>query len=650
MGNKQERIQWGEQYGSPDAKNLVLLLHGLDSSPNTIEQLCHVIQENIPSSFTVVPELPFQWYRSIDLREISRDILEQLDDIVDISTFQTIQIIGHSAGGLLAQSIYLISRGETYSLSSVAPAHIRLVLIAPLNRGWQLSHHLPLTHKISWSTGFVFFLLIAGIGKLQEFLHLGKARIPWIMQIHRGSPFLVWLRLTWLEQDKNKPVVFQLLGSIDEIVSWRDMVDKVTGEDFVHLEVPYSDHMSIIDFEDASHGKKRAEIFARTVTMSPASVRKMPEFIEPWDIDPIEQDNTVKRVVFVIHGIRDEGHWTQKIASRARADYRAAGLKSRKQIAVVTSSYGYFSMLEFLLSFMRLSKIHWLIDQYVEARRMYPQAKFSFIGHSNGTYLIAQALCTYPEMKFERIAFAGSVVSSRFDWNSLLSTGQVSQILNFTATSDWVVAIFPRIADILPLSFLLGANLGGAGIIPFTEREGVESNDYKKGRHGAAIKEENWDALARFAVGKELEIPPENPEIDNTYAQKPLWLFRKYRGVCTCLIAWGFLLYTGLWHLPRLAALNPLLFWGVPLSIGIISSILISINQKGAYGKSIHRRRQVKKVSAGIIYVATAMTVILLLISFFLAPATLQTNSAEWIRSLSVVTYFIGTYLVLTKV
>ena len=76
----------------------------------------------------------------------------------------------------------------------------------------------------------------------------------------------------------------------------------------------------------------------------------------------MQPDDSVTDVVFIVHGIRDQGYWTQKLAQRVKF----LGAKQRN-IASVASGYGYFPMLPFLLPWGRRSKVEWLIDQYTEA-------------------------------------------------------------------------------------------------------------------------------------------------------------------------------------------------------------------------------------------------------------------------------------------
>jgi microcin C transport system ATP-binding protein len=55
---------------------------------------------------------------------------------------------------------------------------------------------------------------------------------------------------------------------------------------------------------------------------------------------------------------------------------------------------------------------------------------------------------------FGNVVFAGSVVRSDFDWRRCIRSHQVSRVLNYVATTDWVVAIFPRLLGVLRLQDL----------------------------------------------------------------------------------------------------------------------------------------------------------------------------------------------------
>jgi hypothetical protein len=174
----------------------------------------------------------------------------------------------------------------------------------------------------------------------------------------------------------------------------------------------------------------------------------------PADNPAGEPQPEVTDVIFVIHGIRDAGYWTHKIARRVREKGKRLG----RVVATETSSYGYFPMLRFFLPGERRIKTQWLMDQYVEACALYPNARFSFVGHSNGTYLLASALRDYRCCRFNRVLFAGSVVRRQYDWDRYIARGQVQEVANYVATADWVVAFFPKALQTLGIQ-----DLGSAG-------------------------------------------------------------------------------------------------------------------------------------------------------------------------------------------
>jgi pimeloyl-ACP methyl ester carboxylesterase len=141
------------------------------------------------------------------------------------------------------------------------------------------------------------------------------------------------------------------------------------------------------------------------------------------------------------------------------------------------------------------------MDQYVEAKVLYPQAEFAFFGHSNGTYLVARALELYPSCRFTRVVFAGSVVRKNYDWQNAIRKGQVVAVLNYVAAADWVVAWFPGALEKLGLQDLGSA--GHNGFVQAREHSSglkVFERSFLPGQHGAALVEQNWDDIAHFIV------------------------------------------------------------------------------------------------------------------------------------------------------
>jgi pimeloyl-ACP methyl ester carboxylesterase len=195
------------------------------------------------------------------------------------------------------------------------------------------------------------------------------------------------------------------------------------------------------------------------------------------------------------------GYWTHKIGRIIQRK----GSDVNRTFATVTASYGYFPMLPFLLPSRRRQKVQWFVDQYVQAKAAYPNAHFSFVGHSHGTYLLAKALQDYPDLRFKHIVLAGSVVLSHYPWDKLIAEGRVEKVLNYVATADWVVAFFPKLFQVLCLQ-----DLGAGGHDGFTSSDPrLLQIEFLRGQHSAALIEENWPTIAHFVVhGTHTELDP----------------------------------------------------------------------------------------------------------------------------------------------
>jgi hypothetical protein len=89
-------------------------------------------------------------------------------------------------------------------------------------------------------------------------------------------------------------------------------------------------------------------------------------------------------------------------------------------------------------------------------------------------------------------------VRSDFDWRPYLEAKQVQGVVNYVATADWVVAIFPRLFQMLGFRDLLG----GAGHDGFSNEppDAVTDVEYVRGRHSAAVGEHQWQEIAAFVI------------------------------------------------------------------------------------------------------------------------------------------------------
>lgn len=331
---------------------------------------------------------------------------------------------------------------------------------------------------------------------------LGKE--PLIFGIRRGAAFLTATRLQCLaveQKIEKNPIVVQLLGTDDDFIAPTDNLDLATGQNFYYLDVANATHGGIADLpggRDPAGALCRFQLaltgdahVLRQHSLSPADVFDGYDEVNDFDATALPAANReVTHVVFVIHGIRDRGFWTRRIAQKIRSMARADNVQCRS----ITSTYGFFPIGPFLLPWVRRTKVEWLLDQYVTAKSLYPNAGFSYVGHSNGTYLLAKALEICPAIRFDKgVVFAGSMVRCNFEWGKYLQ-GRVSGVVNYVATADWVVAIFPHGLERLRLQ-----DIGGAGHLGFLDA-GVTNIHYAKGAHSAALAPDKWEEMANFVL------------------------------------------------------------------------------------------------------------------------------------------------------
>jgi hypothetical protein len=254
--------------------------------------------------------------------------------------------------------------------------------------------------------------------------------------------------------------------------------------------------------DESPAGGERALVLKKALTLNdPGDAVRLSQLIEHDESRRVRDE--VTDVLFVVHGIRDEGYWAEKIANRVLMLARG---QPKRVFAVETASYGYFPMLSFLRPGARQEKVEWLMDQYTTARARYPKAGFSFVGHSHGTYLLAKALKDYPAVRFNNVVLAGSVVRRDFEWSKYMPD-RVRVAFNFVTTSDWVVAFFPNALQQMQVQ-----DLGSAGHDGFVDglraRWLPAPGKYVVGGHSAALDEAWWNTIATLVVDGEFELPP----------------------------------------------------------------------------------------------------------------------------------------------
>ncbi|HEX8641271.1 MAG TPA: hypothetical protein VF704_08950 [Allosphingosinicella sp.] len=490
--------------------------------------------------------------------KLAAALLDDLDQIIlqresGGEAYGEIILLGYSMGAMIVRKVALLAHGETDSApfeksleayrdgKTWATRITRIVLLAGLSKGWSLNSASSRLATFGWWLG-------SALGDL-----LTNGRLT-ILEMRSGTPFVVQTRLQWLAlADRSDPPsldVVQLLGTIDDVVGPDDMVDLAVdlrpGSNFALLEMPRTGHFDAPDVADPRTARgtaaERWRLLEAALTLPMNALLTHPATVDARllaDGTVPVPDPEVTDVAFVIHGIRDKGFWTQKIARAIKREGERSSTDGKSRIIrSMTMSYGYLAMAPFVLWWVRRRKTAWLMDRYTESRALYPKADFSFVGHSNGTYLAARALADYPAARFRRIVFAGSVVRSDYDWRSPARrpAPQVCALLNYVATSDLVVAIFPN-----GFSFSRLVDLGGAGHTGFRQFGHPDASEGKPtvlkgdftsepsyevhfvaGGHSAGIRESQWDDIARFVVRGER---PRAGDEDYLGAQRPVARF-----------------------------------------------------------------------------------------------------------------------------
>lgn len=504
----------------PGSTELVVLLHGFRNRSDRLRDARETIRRHCPCADLYAPAMAT---RHFFCRVPAEDLVAELTHAIDrltaarpeINRYQSIALVGHSVGAVFARKISVVAHGEQHDANGDVPAPFeprlaqfrtarpwarslrRVVLLAGMNRGWSAESGKNTLTSYKFALGQF-------IGEL-----LGGAFT--IFSIRRGAPFLVQTRLQWLALmnvdygGRPDMTIVQLLGTVDDAVAPDDSIDFAidginnagNAATYNYLEVRQSGHDDIVTMATtgpratASARKARRERFIEALRATPlqlANCRINREQME--DTLPPAPDPSVKNMVFVVHGIRDKGFWTSKIARTIKAEAKQHALHFESW----TEGYGYFAMLPFLLKSVRQRKVAWLMDRYCEARARYPNAVFHYVGHSNGTYLAARALRDYPAARFGRIVFAGSVVRRNYDWQTLIDAGRVDKVLNYVATADWVVAVFGKALQ--PMRVF---DIGSAGHEGFKDSR-VHHAGYIEGGHGAGHEEAAWKGIAGFIV------------------------------------------------------------------------------------------------------------------------------------------------------
>lgn len=497
--------------GEQASDRLVVFVHGWGGKLFSSKDVVDTIRAELKDADLLAPTYRGHVAANTDPLEIAEALSECIEQAVKDrqrrgGPYRDIILIGYSLGSLIARKAYVFARGQVQDSSTpyLSPHRTwpelvsRIILLAGVNRGWSMK---PKPKHVSWLIWLVYFLLYP----LTAIIPAGRL----IRSFQRGMPFVANLRIQWQnleQQGSSLPLTIQLLGRQEDLVSLQDNIDIQFCRRFVFLSVPETGHWNAMNFHEPQLGARRRELFLTAMLQEnlQGDELSIPIMDDRTEREVGAEQAEVRDVVFVMHGIRDFGHWTKRI--RDCIDRIASDHKRR--VFVNTAAYTRFPMTGFLFTISRRAKTQWFMDRYSEAYARYPRAQFHFIGHSNGTYLLATALRRYAACHFDRVAFAGSVVPRDFPWDEIVQSGRLRSLRNDLASADWVVAIFPRsFEQVRELLRLPMGDIGTGGVFGFLDTEGNRQQvAYVEGGHSAAIQPANHASLVRYVLG--LDVVP----------------------------------------------------------------------------------------------------------------------------------------------
>jgi hypothetical protein len=338
-----------------------------------------------------------------------------------------------------------------------------------------------------------------------------------ILSAERGAPFVTDLKVDWIRSSNSGQIaadVIQILGKEDTAAPIEEHKELMATPNFIFIPLlEGATHANVIDLrQDPSQGEVydpcrdlRKGAFTEALQTPILELKDKYGANDSYLDGQVPSRRTIDHIVFVMHGIRDDGNWLDALGKRLE--------EARPGIKAITSEYGYFPMARFLLFGDREKNVRWFVDQYSEALALYPNAtKFSFVGHSNGTYLLASALENYQALRFNHVYFSGSVVRSNFPWNTFIyKTERVVDFRNDISVDDWVVALFPKFYQLVSQQFGYGDrgffNLGSGGFNGFLDQAGKQNVRFVHGGHGGALAAENFPSIVEYIADE--STPPD---------------------------------------------------------------------------------------------------------------------------------------------
>lgn len=513
-------------------KTLVVLVPDYRGNPNTLNPLFRHLQKS--SNLENLESLPFAYpYSPFTNREpegIADNLNAKIKDyVLEHPEIEKIILVGHSMGSTLVRRAFLDASGYGSQVDreeAWASRVERIVLLGALGRGFDPAKFVGWQMRL-WLVPLIEVATLLNIGRMLRSMLL-------------GADYISRLRVDWIRYSNSevkKPLVIHVLGANDAIVKKDDVIDLEEFPNAVAESVPDAGHFDVV------------------IPSSNTASALTRAFRDSYEAQiGMQRPQSKKRIIILMHGIRD---------SRKCFEVLAAKLDKDPDNYVKIPSYGYFSARRFLSTRARNALVPRLVDDITDALARYPRATISYVGHSNGTYLLGETLNRLPRLKLDRVYLAASVLPASYNWKDVIGKRQQLQKLRCDmGTEDYPVGFLCKGLNELRIKSL---GSGGSDEFEYGDTTYVEYNRFNGG-HGAMLTKENFDTVYKFIYGSEYLRPGKS-------TADPSRLFRiatKYSGV---ILVAAFILIFLLFVLIFLCAPNGLKF----LSTGLAAMALWSI-------------------------------------------------------------------------
>jgi pimeloyl-ACP methyl ester carboxylesterase len=487
----------------------------------------------------------------VDLKDLQKAPATKARD-----TYVRIDFLCHDIGGLVARLAIAKSAKEKW----IARIE-RFVLLGVPSTGLENLSFGP--RYIGWLTmNFASYLL-------------GDSAFPKSFGARPGSPFVIESRLLWMKMFKSGELkriqIVMALGSQDKDLSVADIDDPcfgLTGSEVAFSYLPETSKSQYLKIAD-SKGKVLPARLNKLIDLIEQDKKTFETLSEVFEENE-HNETKIDHAVMVIHGIRDSGRWASRLANEIRKIAR----RRNRTIPVFHESYGYLPFFNFLVPYLQRRSTEWFADKYCDMCGLYPDAHISFIGHSNGTLMLAESLRRYSKyFSFKNVVFVGSVVASDFNWPLIAGERRVRRLRNYVATGDIPVALLAK--GFTWISRIMKGSRGAAGHDGFlkirnrfpkenqnefeirspldlssTSDENLENFCHVAGGHSAGLAERYWPEIASF-----IALDDSQAKIFISAGSSKSNFLIKIGGYCSGLIVASALLLLILF----------LLFWATPI-------------------------------------------------------------------------------------